>query len=188
MTIILIRHTRVKVVPGLCYGQSDIPIADTFEEESCTILRKLHGFDISKAEIISSPLSRCTRLADKISARYRTDSRLMELDFGEWELQSWDSVDRQKSDYWMEDFVNRRCPQGESYSDMENRVQEFFHQSLSGKSDPVILVTHSGVIRIFHAWASGCPLKDTFNLKVEYGDIFTIESIDGRLGKFEKIN
>lgn len=34
MEVILIRHTSVDVPPGTCYGQSDVPLRDTFEQEA----------------------------------------------------------------------------------------------------------------------------------------------------------
>ena len=34
MDIIMVRHTRVGVPKGTCYGWSDVPVADTFEQEA----------------------------------------------------------------------------------------------------------------------------------------------------------
>ncbi len=33
MEVILIRHTSVDVPPGVCYGQTDVPLKPTFEQE-----------------------------------------------------------------------------------------------------------------------------------------------------------
>ena len=59
MIITLIRHTSVDVPPGVCYGQTDVPLKDTFVQEAavtkkgpasklrqkteCTCLRKAHS-------------------------------------------------------------------------------------------------------------------------------------------------
>ena len=34
MEVILIRHTTPDVPTGTCYGQSDVPLKETFEEEA----------------------------------------------------------------------------------------------------------------------------------------------------------
>ena len=37
MNIYLIRHTSVDVPKGMCYGQSDVPLRSTFEEEAAAV-------------------------------------------------------------------------------------------------------------------------------------------------------
>ena len=41
MEIYLVRHTKVAVAPNICYGQSDVALAESFFEEAEIILRKL---------------------------------------------------------------------------------------------------------------------------------------------------
>ena len=41
MKVTLIRHTKVEVPKGTCYGWSDIPVADTFMEEAAITKEKL---------------------------------------------------------------------------------------------------------------------------------------------------
>jgi alpha-ribazole phosphatase len=41
MDIYLIRHTSVDVPKGLCYGQSNVSLTKTFEEEAKVIQKKL---------------------------------------------------------------------------------------------------------------------------------------------------
>ncbi len=44
MTIYLIRHTKVAVKPGICYGQSDVGLADSFNKEAKIIQDKISNF------------------------------------------------------------------------------------------------------------------------------------------------
>ena len=67
MEITLIRHTAVDVPPGVCYGQTDVPLKDSFEQEAAATLERLKAsmpeggtFD----HVYTSPLTRCVRLAD----------------------------------------------------------------------------------------------------------------------------
>ena len=57
MEVILVRHTKVNVVPGMCYGNTDVDVASSFEEEAERVRQALlkHEFDA----IYSSPLQRC---------------------------------------------------------------------------------------------------------------------------------
>ena len=57
MKITLIRHTRVAVETGICYGWSDVGVAPSFETEASRVKENISNeqFDI----VYSSPLSRC---------------------------------------------------------------------------------------------------------------------------------
>ena len=41
MQLYLIRHTSVAIEQGICYGQSDIKLSESFEEDSKNILGQL---------------------------------------------------------------------------------------------------------------------------------------------------
>ena len=57
MEIILIRHTSVDVPRGTCYGQTDVPVRDTFEQEAELTRRSLEQF-LPFDKVYSSPLTR----------------------------------------------------------------------------------------------------------------------------------
>ena len=100
MQITLVRHTTPDVPVGTCYGQSDVPLRASFEEEAEVVRRRLSGMAFDA--VYTSPLSRCTRLAhfcgypDAIQ-----DKRLMEINFGVWEMQRYENiVDPRLQDYY----------------------------------------------------------------------------------------
>ena len=62
MEITLIRHTSVDVPKGICYGQTDVPLKDSFEQEAALTAEQLKDQRFDK--VYTSPLSRCARLAD----------------------------------------------------------------------------------------------------------------------------
>ncbi|MDL5050733.1 alpha-ribazole phosphatase [Oscillatoria amoena NRMC-F 0135] len=187
MRLLLIRHTRVQIAPGICYGQSDVPLAETFEEEAKAVAGKLPpAWD--KATVYSSPSTRCVRLAAQIAPACRTDARLMELNFGSWELTPWDEIDRVESEFWMADYVHRACPGGESYSQMAGRVRQFAGQIARETPGQAILVTHAGVIRIFYCLAEGKPLTQAFDLNVGHGEIFAVDSDGQTFTKFHRLS
>ncbi len=171
MQIHLMRHTTPDIATGLCYGQSDVPLAQSFLTEKNLILKQL---DSEYDAVISSPLSRCTQLAQEIPTEvvYQTDARLLEMDFGTWELQNWNDIEQLNC--WMSDFVNIRVESGESFMEMYQRVVAFIEELLGKPYQKVAIVTHAGVIRIFWTWILEMPLQNVFRLHVGYGDIYRL--------------
>jgi alpha-ribazole phosphatase len=58
MDIYLIRHTRTAAEAGLCYGQTDMALAESFADDMQEVRAKLPAI-ASDCPIFSSPLTRC---------------------------------------------------------------------------------------------------------------------------------
>lgn len=171
MEIYLIRHTETVCAKGICYGQADVALLQPHEEQFLQIKKQLP----KEALFYSSPLQRCTILANFLSSsNFTTDKRLMEMNFGGWELKSWDEIPKDEIDPWMNDFVNVKVPEGESFEIMNNRVLTFINDTLTDDSKPIVIVTHAGVIRSFLCKQMNLPLKEAFSNKVEFGQIIKI--------------
>jgi alpha-ribazole phosphatase len=118
MELYLVRHTIPDVDKKVCYGQSDIPLAPSFEQEAAEVLRRL---PVGINEVYTSPLTRCTQLAERIGAGQMTAvPQLKEMHFGDWELQPWSAIPQQELNPWMEDFVSHQVPNGESMQLLAN--------------------------------------------------------------------
>ena len=103
MKITLIRHTRVAVETGICYGWSDVGVAPSFETEASRVKENISNqqFDI----VYSSPLSRCRKLAAFCGFHEPIlDDRLKELNFGEWEMKKWDDLTDPRLELWYKDW------------------------------------------------------------------------------------
>lgn len=116
MEVYLIRHTTPAITPGLIYGHLDVDLTDSFLEELKTVKQKLPPV---LDAVYSSPSRRCTQLAQQLAADVIVDHRLSELNFGDWEGKTWDTIDPQDSRAWMDDFVNVPAPGGESMVQMQ---------------------------------------------------------------------
>ncbi|WP_348800534.1 alpha-ribazole phosphatase [Flavobacterium adhaerens] len=177
MEIYLIRHTETVCEKGVCYGQSDVGILEPYRLVFDTVVDQLP----KEAVLYSSPLQRCVLLAKYIQEHTQIDiviedSRLMEMDFGDWELQKWNDIPREILDPWMEDFVNVRVPNGESFVDVNNRVLDFFENEIpKGLTKPIIIVAHSGVIRSILCKINDRQLKDAFQNTIDFGEVIKIE-------------
>lgn len=171
MNLYLLRHTRVDVPAGLCYGQSDVALASSYKEEKEQIVKKLEG--ITFARIFSSPLSRCRILAEAVAGNIIADTRLMELNFGEWEGQMWETISKtSQAARWFGNYIEEACPGGESYTQLLCRVASFIDDLKHlHDSENILIVTHGGVIRSFYSILNGISSAKAFDLKIDYGDI-----------------
>ncbi|MFX1370318.1 MAG: alpha-ribazole phosphatase [Promethearchaeota archaeon] len=173
MDIYLIRHTNVKLDNDVCYGQSDVDIADSFEHELKELKKKLPFSP--QMVFYSSPLKRCTLLSEKLSTTTPIiDKRLLEMDFGEWELKKWNLINRVKFQEWTKDFINKPCPNGESFLDLYRRSCRFFEDIIEKGHKKVGIITHSGVIRSILSYLLKIPLKSSFKLQIGYGKVSKI--------------
>ncbi len=177
MEIYLIRHTQVALEPGICYGQTDVPVANSFETEYDQLRAKLP--ESWTGEIYSSPLSRCRVLAERLQSRnVQFDARLQELNFGAWELQRWDELDADLLKKWTANIVDMRCPDGESFREQFNRVAGFWQYLAETSHTHVFIVTHGGVIRAFLTFILELPLTNAFRLTVDFGSVTKVHVID----------
>jgi len=83
MEIYLIRHTTPAIAKGICYGQTDLDVTDSFEAEVMSIKEHLPK---NIQAVYSSPLQRCRKLAEAIFPKHPVQlfDDLMELNCGDW--------------------------------------------------------------------------------------------------------
>lgn len=172
MEIYLVRHTTPNIEKGICYGQSDLDVIDSFDSEVSEIHTKLPLKEITR--VYSSPLKRCKRLAESFDLPIIFDERLQELDFGDWELKAWDDMSKEELNPWMEDFVNVPVPNGESYVMLQQRILDFYKNLPSNTDDIIVIVSHAGPIRALLSHLQKIALKDSFSIKLEYGEVVKI--------------
>ena len=152
----LVRHAQPLVEAGVCYGAMDIaadPLAiQTAAQALAEVLPK-------GANLISSPLQRCERLAHTLCGfrpdfSYKIDERLCEMNFGQWEGQRWDTIPRQALTAWTDDFWQHRFGGKESVAEVMTRVASAWDEAVL-PGQPQVWVTHAGVIRAASLLARG---------------------------------
>ncbi|MDE5421728.1 alpha-ribazole phosphatase [Ancylomarina sp. DW003] len=162
MILHLIRHTKVNVEPGVCYGQKDVELLESYPEELEAVKNSIA--DLKFDAYYSSPLTRAKILAtDLFGEAVILDDRLMELNFGDWEGKAWDEIKDPFLDKWMEDFVNKKCSNGESFVMLHERVVQFLDEIKKLEHEHIAIVTHGGVIRTIQAIHKQIQLKEAFN-------------------------
>lgn len=172
MILTAIRHTSVDVPSGICYGITDVSVANSFPEEAAQIRAQLNDRKFDR--IYSSPLTRCTQLASVLfqEKKITTDHRLCELDFGDWEMQPWDSVfNSSEGKIWFQDYARASCPNGESFADLVARVKSFMDELRPFKNEKIAIITHAGVIRALMCLLQQKSVEEAFNTPLKYGQI-----------------
>lgn len=186
MRVILIRHPRPAIAPGLCYGSSDIPCASSeLRLETARVLAELAALEPPLPPgipLLSSPLQRCAALAQQLpGSSLSYDARLAEISFGEWEMQPWDGIAREEIDAWAADVIGYRPGGGESVLEMAARVNAFDVELRQSRHQCVIVVCHAGTMRLLAACRPGLPLEDiaaqaaATSHSIPYGGILVLE-------------
>ncbi|MDH4127503.1 MAG: alpha-ribazole phosphatase [Spirochaetota bacterium] len=170
----MIRHTNVIIDKGICYGQSELELTDSFITQAESI--KKHLADTNSISIISSPSTRCIKLAEYISDDIvEKDDRLLEFNFGDWEMKNWDDIPYNDLNKWMRDYIYTKCPGGESFIDFYNRCKSFFTDLLEKIIKNTIIITHGGVIRTLISHVLKIPLENSFSLKIDFASVSKLE-------------
>jgi alpha-ribazole phosphatase len=169
MSLRLIRHPAPEVEAGVCYGRLDLPLKEPAGPVITAIAARLPPI----SRVISSPATRCRRLAEVIAAardlEVHIDPRWQELDFGAWEGHAWTAIPRALSDPWAENYWDLAPPDGETYRALTERVTDAL--AALDPAEDVAIVTHAGPIRVALAWALGWDARVQPAIEIGYGAI-----------------
>ena len=94
----------------------------------------------------------------------------------------WDDINQEELNKWMTDFVNEKTPAGECFTDLHQRVKEFFDEIIilhNSEKETVVIITHAGVIRSILCQVLDIPLRNAFKIPIDLGGITKI-SIDAK--------
>ncbi|WP_457586516.1 histidine phosphatase family protein [Ensifer canadensis] len=159
MLIYVIRHGQTDWnAESRLQGQKDIPLNDTGRQQATgngVALGAILGPDAAQFDFVASPLGRTRETMERLRqamgldpALYRTDDRLKEVSFGDWEGFTLPELKRSVPERIAErrkvkwDFI----PPGddaESYEILSWRIAAW----LKDVNKPTVCVSHGGVIR-----------------------------------------
>ncbi|WP_182548892.1 histidine phosphatase family protein [Phyllobacterium myrsinacearum] len=166
-------------------GQEDVDInarGQLQAERNGDLLKSLIG-NGAGFDFVASPLRRTRDTMERIRTRmgvdprgYRTDARLMEVNFGEWqgymmediETQSPELVAARGKDKW--NFVPPG-PTAESYATLAKRIGSW----LSEVCGPTVCVTHGGCMRTIFQMVENLDGHDAANLSITQDKILRLE-------------
>ncbi|MDZ4773814.1 MAG: histidine phosphatase family protein [Planctomycetota bacterium] len=164
--LILLRHGEVEgLTKRIVRGQMDEPLSPRGSRESSVLAEWLARTADRPDVVFASDLVRCRVLGEDVAARSArilvVDRRLREQHMGAWEGRSWAEITAVESAavtaYWS-DYYRARPTNGESFADLEERVLEWWKETLRTHAGRTIVVaTHIGVIRVLCCRLLGVP-------------------------------
>ena len=139
----------MRVWSGRCYGRADLPLLPGWEATLPALAAALRP--VRPRMVHTSPLQRCRlpaeALARLLDIPVRTDPRLIEFDFGDWDGADWNALPRQALDQWAADPPGFAPPGGESGAALIERVAEACHDLMHAGSSAIV-VSHGGPLRL----------------------------------------
>lgn len=178
MPLTLLRHTTPALGAEVCYGATDAGLAAGFAAEADAVLARLPRV----GRIVTSPLGRCTRLAELLGARLgvavTVDPDWREMDFGTWEGRPWAEIPRAEVDAWAAEFMAARPHGGESVAMLLARVRRAV-----ARCDPAedwLAVTHGGPVRAALFAAGGGA--ESWARRVPFGGLVALPAPPGAGG------
>jgi probable phosphoglycerate mutase len=171
LTLLLTRHGHTtRSEPEQYLGQHvAAPLSERGRADGERLAARLAGVRIDR--IISSPLARAADTAAILAGgrlAVETDDRLAELDYGAWEGQTVDEIERNfQGEYaaYEADPSRFRVGGGESGRLVARRLRSFVAEVVGwwesgGQERTVVVVGHSSLNRVLLALLLGTPLRD----------------------------
>ncbi len=175
--IFLLRHGQIQGHEEKRFiGATDVLLDDTGLSQAGYWQKAFSGFPLDT--VYSSRLQRCDKTARRIAGNMPVinTQALNEIHMGEWDGKTFEEIKAYRPEEFIkrgEDLCSYRLLGGESFQDLSDRVLPFFNP-LAQKKEKMLIVTHAGVIRVILCHVLNLPLKDLFQIKPAYGELFIL--------------
>lgn len=195
LNVYLLRHgeTQYNADNNRYCGRTDINLTEKGLKQAETVFNQLKGktFDA----IYSSPLERARYTAEIASGSnsVETDSRLIEVDFGDWEGKTKEEFIAENPSVWTawikDPERSKAGGTGETGKEVVDRVNQFYNEMLNKHPDGTILVVgHNGINRLYMAFKLGMDLKNYRRIVQENSSITLFELDDNGEFSLKKLN
>ena len=147
-TITLLRHGET-VTPKNLNGATDVALSARGKQQMLEAVSKLRDIDC----VVTSPLQRCCMIAKTIASQWQVplsiENQIAEMNFGDWDGQSFDELYRQfpsqMDEFWHTPW-HVTVPNGEQLNDFYQRIDRAWQHQLTRHKN-TLMVCHGGVIR-----------------------------------------
>ena len=185
MRLYLVRHGAAQGQQGRIVGHADPPLSP---EGSVMVEQLVASMDEPPARVVGSDLARARASAGLFADRWgiepKSDPRLREMDFGEWENRTWQELEQHdgaRLDAWMRDWVRVPAPGGESFTDLMARVRGWLddRSEATDELDSTVVVAHAGSIRAILCVLLAVPMEEAFGFEVDYARVTGVSVLNG---------
>lgn len=187
MEIILVRHGLTKANKERIFSTEDTSLDESSYELLKKTKEKLKDFKIDR--IYTSDLLRAKQTAQILGfENFTSDSRLNEMDFGDFKGKSYDYVFNTYDNFFQnqkDDIFHIKYPNGENRIDLINRLSDFYDE-LVEKNEDALCISHGIAIKASLFWI----LKDLSawdNFWIENGSI-TVFQIEDKKKLIKALN
>lgn len=172
LTLDLLRHGTLQ--GGVKYrGQTEGILTRQGHDDMNAVWQQLaEEIDV----IVTSPLSRCATpamaWAEQKGIPCIIEPRVAEMHYGAWEDKT--AAEIQASfpgilEQWRRDPTGMRPPEGESPEELRQRLHNWLGETISScQGQHLLLVSHSGSLRMLISMALGAPIAATRQLAMPY--------------------
>jgi broad specificity phosphatase PhoE len=171
---------------GRLQGQADTDINQRGREQADRNGKRLASLidDPAAWDFVASPLRRTRETMERIRvamkldpADYRTDARLLEVHFGDWQGSTFAEIERKTpgaTDARVADKWNFQPPGNlaESYAMLFDRVRPY----VEGLTRQTVTVTHGGVIRVLFRMFGGRSENETAALDIRQDRVLRLRN------------
>ena len=149
----LVRHGETAANRArLALGHADPELTERGRLQAAALARVFAGVEI--ARVVSSPLRRAietaTAIASVVGVDVEVESRLVEMDYGDWDERSFADIPAEALAQWRRD-ASIAPPNGESLDAVGVRVAEWCAPIVDGP--PIVAVSHVSPIKAAAIWA-----------------------------------
>ena len=187
--IYIVRHGQsLGNLKGGFAGRTDYPLSELGHKQARMTADYLREKRIDV--VLSSTLTRAKQTAEPIAA-YRSlpvlpRPEFMEINFGHWEGQPLDQVEKEYNgaeSEWKTAMYNTVCPNGESTVECYARAVAALQKAakeFDGKD--ICIVTHGALIKCLHCHLLGLPIERLQDVMwADNASVMTVENKDGML-------
>jgi alpha-ribazole phosphatase len=173
--LLLVRHAMAAPFGDHSLPGPDLPLTPHGEEEARLLARRLR--DLDPAHILSSDARRAVQTAEVVAQEngvpIQVTPALREMDFGDWAGRTYAEIviaDRAAA-YWFTHPDDLPPPNGEPAADAASRVLATLREAAEDRFGFVVVVGHSGSLRLAVAEALGMPHGSWWRLRLECASI-----------------
>lgn len=176
MLIVLVRHGETEINrDGLLQGRSDRALTDLGHTQAAALAKVLPS--LGPVSITSSPLLRAQQtaapIAEACGLELVIDSRLVELDYGDWEHSAPGDISPSEINR-LRDDPTFAPPGGESLLAVRDRVESFCSEIDSGEGT-MIVVSHVSPIKAAVAMTLGVGPEVAWKMRIGLASISRLE-------------
>jgi broad specificity phosphatase PhoE len=179
----LLRHGEVAADSWAFRGSTDIALSQRGWRQMRTASAAMERVD----HIATSPMQRCMRFAEELSANQQADlmtlDDMREINFGDWENLGFEQLEAEHGQllqqFWQSP-VGICPPQGEPFDAFVKRVLEAWQAWInSDVGHRRLLIAHGGVIRVLLAHILKMPMSSLWRLDLPYASWSRVSLLAG---------